>query len=77
MTSTLENQPLPPRLLTTQELAEFRGCGENTLEQERLKGKGVPYIKFGKSVRYDWRDVEAYIAANRRRSTSENPGRAA
>lgn len=63
--------PAPRRLLTTTEAAEFLACGRNTLEQDRLRGSRIPYVSIGRSVRYDKADLEAFIAANKRRSTSE------
>jgi excisionase family DNA binding protein len=66
--------PAPRRLLTTTEAAEFLSCGRNTLEQDRLRGSRIPYVSIGRSVRYDMADLEAFIAANKRRSTSEARG---
>jgi helix-turn-helix protein len=51
-------RPLPARrLFTTREAAEILGRGENTLEQERLHGRGIPYIKMGRAIRYDLNDL--------------------
>jgi len=66
--------PLTRRLLTTTEAAEFLACGKNTLEQDRLRGSRIPYVQMGRSVRYDLTDLEAFLSANKRRSTSNASG---
>ena len=32
-----------------------------TLRNERCMGRGIPYIKLGRSVRYSLEDVEVYL----------------
>lgn len=68
--SLLKNQNLQERtdqgaldepLWTTKQTAEFLGQSESTLEQDRYKGRGVPYVKLGKTVRYRPTDVRKYI----------------
>lgn len=41
------------RYLNEKELSEMTGRALQTLRNDRFKGKGFPYIKLGKSVRYD------------------------
>lgn len=36
-----------------------------TLRNERFLGKGCPYVKLGRSVRYLIRDIEGYLQRNR------------
>jgi hypothetical protein len=55
---------------TTREVAERFAISESTLEKLRLSGGGPVYIKRGRSVRYAFKDVEEWLAAGRRRSTS-------
>lgn len=61
-------------LATAREVAEFLGgdFSEKTLANWRSQGKGPKYIKFGEgsgaAVRYDWADVEAWLAAQRKTS---------
>ena len=62
---------IPRRLLKTSEAAQFLDCGVNTLEQDRMHGATIPFVKMGRSVRYDLADLEVFLAANKRRSTSE------
>lgn len=59
-------------LVTTQQAAEYLGgLKPNTLEGWRVSGRGVPFIKIGRLVRYSLDDLDAYIAAQSRRSTSQ------
>lgn len=55
---------------TPQELAEYLSVPEGTLRQWRYRGAGPAYSKVGELVRYDWSDVEAWVAANRQRAGS-------
>ncbi|WP_373875211.1 helix-turn-helix transcriptional regulator [Methylorubrum podarium] len=59
------------RLLTTQESANYVGLGVHRLEKLRISGGGPEFIKLGRSVRYERAALDAWIAASRRRSTSE------
>jgi excisionase family DNA binding protein len=69
--------PQPPvleqRYLSTAEAALYTGISESTLEKWRIDGKGPEYTKAGKMVLYDVRDLDAFMAARKRRSTSD-PG---
>lgn len=49
------------RLLTQKEVAEWIGMSEAWLEMCRFKGKGIPYIKIGRSCRYRTSDVQAWL----------------
>jgi len=44
-----------------------------TLQKWRLQGSGPRFVKLGRSVRYDAGDIEQYIEAARRCSTSQLP----
>lgn len=54
------------------EVMEMTGRKLPTLRNDRFLGKGIPYTKMGKSVRYFIPDVVAYMEA-RRVSTSDDP----
>lgn len=58
-------------LLTNDQVAERLGIKPATLEQWRIYGRSPAFIKVGRNVRYDERDVEAWINANRVTSTSD------
>jgi len=52
-------------------IAAFLGLSERTLERLRLEGRGPAFHKFGRRVMYHWRDVLAWVDAQRRTSTSD------
>ena len=50
-------------LATPEEVAEYLRKPVRTLEQWRYRKVGPRYIKAGpREVRYDWRDVDAWLA---------------
>lgn len=53
-------------LLDCPNVSAHLGVPEGTLAQWRHRGIGPRYIKVGKHVRYDERDVLAWLEANRR-----------
>ncbi len=62
------------KLLDTDQTAKLLNCTRRKLESDRIKGGGIRYIKIGKCVRYDIRDIENYIQANTVNSTSQPRG---
>lgn len=52
-----------PCLWTGCETAKFLKSSEQKLRIDRMHGKGIPYIKFGRSVRYDPVDVKSHLEA--------------
>ncbi len=44
---------------------------KSTLEKKRLTGDGPPFIRLGRLIVYDTRDLDDWLAARRARSTSE------
>jgi predicted DNA-binding transcriptional regulator AlpA len=58
-------------LLTTPEAAQYVGLAVQTLATMRTTGDSPPFIKFGRRVMYDRKDLDAWILARRRRSTSD------
>lgn len=56
--------PALPALATADQVAEVMHTTPARLAQDRYRGVGVPYVKFGRKVLYRWSDVQAYIAAN-------------
>lgn len=59
------------RLVAENEAAEHLGLSKRTLQKWRVTGGGPPYSKLGTAVRYDLADLDAYLAARRRESTSD------
>ena len=61
-----------PVLLNTRQAAERCNLSPRTLEKYRVTGGGPPFIRLGSAVRYRIEDLDSWIAANRRRSTSDD-----
>ena len=59
----------PP--LNTRDAAAYIGARPNYLEKLRCTGSGPIFIKRNGLVRYDPDDLDAYLAAGKRRSTSD------
>jgi hypothetical protein len=60
-----------PRLVDEHRAAAILCLSVKTLRRHRWLGEDPPYIKLGRSVRYDVGDLEQFIARGRRGSTSE------
>ena len=61
-------------LLAVKEAALVLGLAVSTLNKHRVYGTGPRFVKLGRSVRYRPADLDAWIDANRRASTSEESG---
>lgn len=64
---TIEQQSL----LTALQVSERYGPSTSTLAKMRLTGTGPVFVKLGRKVAYRVEDLEAWVAENRFRSTSE------
>lgn len=51
-------------ILTTREVAELLKIPPRTVEDWRISGSGPRYRKIGKHVRYELRDVLAWLRSN-------------
>lgn len=60
-------------IIDTEELARRTGTGEATWAKRRMLGEphSPPFLKLGRSVRYRWTDVCAWMDTRQRNSTSE------
>lgn len=47
--------------LNEKEVSRFTGRALSTLRNERFNRKGIPYIKIGRSVRYNSEDVVTFM----------------
>lgn len=47
-------------LLTTGEAADLLGLSEQTLKLNRLAGRGIPFVKLGRAIRYSRSDIERH-----------------
>lgn len=63
-------KPLP--MLHTRDAADYCGSTASTFEKLRLNGGGPVYSKIGRRVVYRLADLDEWLAANRRRSTSDS-----
>jgi excisionase family DNA binding protein len=50
-----------PDLLTAEEVSAITGLSAETLAQWRSQKRGLPYLKIGRTVRYDPAEVQAYL----------------
>ncbi len=65
----------PTRKLRAPAAAEYLGLSTSTLAKMRLRGDGPVYAKAGpRVVVYDLADLESWLAARKRRSTSDDGG---
>lgn len=49
------------RFINETEVASITGLSVQTLRNWRFQGKGIPYVKAGRSVRYQYQDVIQYM----------------
>ena len=53
------------KYMNEKETANLTGLALSTLRNHRCKGKGLPYIKIGKAVRYSFQDVIEYFEGHK------------
>ena len=58
-------------LLSTPEAADYLGVSVSFLNKLRITGGGPSYVKLGRRVLYPKADLDSWLEACRRRSTSE------
>lgn len=61
-------------LLRTPDAAQRLGVSASFLEKQRCLGTGPDYVKIGRSVVYRECDIDAWVAAQVRRNTSQPAG---
>ena len=57
-------------MLGSAQAAEYLHAARQTLAKWRISGKGPRWAKWGRSVYYDRADLDAWIEASKRTSTS-------
>lgn len=57
----MANDSIHPTYIPDTKVAQITGMSLSKLRQDRMKGIGIPYIKNSRSVRYDVRDVHAFM----------------
>lgn len=61
-----------PPLLTQKTIQKMTGLSASALEQARVYGKGIPFVRMGRSIRYRLDDVLEYLEnLPRYRSTTQ------
>lgn len=58
-------------LLTENQVSQLIGRAVPTLQKDRLRGDGPPFLKVGRHVRYRPSDVKAWLDARAYKSTAE------
>jgi predicted DNA-binding transcriptional regulator AlpA len=66
-----KTEPDWPRFVRTPEAARLLDLSPRTLEKHRCEGTGPVYRKLGGRVVYSVADLEAWVRASARQSTSE------
>jgi excisionase family DNA binding protein len=59
------------KLTTDVELADEFGFSVHTLRRDRTHEQRIPFIRIGRSVRYDREDVQAALAAMKKGGPSQ------
>lgn len=62
--------PIVPQLLNDKDAATWLGICPRSLWGLRVSGE-IPYVKIKRSIRYDIKDLKAYVERNKRRRDSE------
>jgi Helix-turn-helix domain len=61
----------PKRLLHPDEASDYLRVAKQTLARWRCYGLGPHFVRIGGRIFYDLADLDAFIAANKFRSTAE------
>ena len=72
----MSNQDVQRHYLNSAQAADHLGVSRSMLAKCRLSGDGPRYSKLGKRVVYALPDLDAWVAAGKRNSTSD-PGQVA
>ncbi|MCA9735451.1 MAG: helix-turn-helix domain-containing protein [Deferribacteres bacterium] len=54
-----------PQYLPEKEVSKITGIALSTLRNDRFYGRGIPYVKIRRSVRYDLQDVIKFMNAHK------------
>jgi len=63
------------KFITEKELSAMTGRALQTLRNDRFNNKGFPYVKLGKSIRYDENECIAIIEQSKVETSSFQTGR--
>jgi predicted DNA-binding transcriptional regulator AlpA len=56
---------IPQQRLTEPETSKYTAMSRSWLRLKRMKGGGPAYIRIGRAIRYDIRDLDAWLSAHR------------
>lgn len=70
-------QTSTPARMAVGQAAAYTGISASTLNKLRMGSDGPTYLKLGRRVTYDVRDLDTWLASKRRQSTSEVSAEAA
>ena len=62
------------QLITEKQVAAMLSISTNKLQKDRIQGKGIPFHKIERCIRYDLTEVEKYLEDCRCTSTSQYEG---
>ncbi len=65
MRELLANRLSELETVTEDDVANVTKKGVQTLRNDRHLGRGIPYVKLGRSVRYLLKDVEQYLRSHK------------
>jgi predicted DNA-binding transcriptional regulator AlpA len=66
MHASNKNETTPQLRITEKDTSKYTGMSRSFLRIARMRGKGgPPYIKIGRAVRYDIRDLDQWLADRR------------
>ncbi len=70
-TTTTTEKTVPARLMSERDAARYLGVSRAFLRESRMNGNrrgrtpAPPWVQFGRSIRYDIRDLDAWIAEHK------------
>jgi predicted DNA-binding transcriptional regulator AlpA len=59
------------KYLTEKQVSELTGLALPTLRNDRFLGRRLPYVKFGKAVRYNEADVVGFMEDHKIRTSND------
>jgi hypothetical protein len=65
MKTTTSATTQPAEVLTERDAARYIAMSVHYLRQRRVHGGGPSFLRFGRSIRYELRDLEAWLAGHR------------
>ena len=67
-----DDRKLHANIVNEKAAGRYVGLSHRTMQAKRVRGGGPKYLKLGYAVRYRICDLDDWLEANQRRSTSES-----